>query len=785
MREAMRGVWAALGSLVVAVQLGGCPTNTSPLEFVAGGTGEATILRSTPEVNVLTPVSDLSVSGGTQVEVNWRAFARTRTSVINVIVDQDQDPNNGNEIVAFSNLSLTTTTALVDTTTLKNGTYFVGVVLVEVGNIAAFGYAPGRITVDQRPTLFFNEPTDSTKVSVRGNLAFDRTPTSIPRFQVSWTLNDPDSTDVVDVYLDPDDQPNGNEVLLFHSTSQTTDSFTFDLPTTEFAAGTYRILALVTDGLNKFPFYAPGQILLRSRLAGFYDLRDLAAGTGGLSGAVFEGFNPRDNAGSFVHATGDLDGDGFTDFIILSQFAKPRYVVNTQRTGIGEAYLVYGRAKRFSGVVNLNSTGTLFRGEIYLGVPEVPDPIRPSRGITSFAVLSDWDNDGVREMAFGCPFTDSVSVGGFAFSTSGLNLAPLDSNGYFRTGAVVVAAGSSLRPDLGFPGGNLIGLAELGTLAHEAITAAPCPEGFYGPKAPTSFTNSGEGGSESTFFHRHLVSVTGVADRLGCRFCSADFGDQFGETVSAWDFDSIIMSAPNRDPSVSITGLSHAVPGAGVISVFYDDVVSGFYPWENTNAPPANAAVGYPGSSASAGTNLIPHGGPYHYVMDDLRFSPGYNVDPDDQDNPCEFIVAADIETPAVSVRFWSNLPGARLSNAIGLGDTNDDGLLDLAIGAPLAADGAGAVYIILGRQRDLLRGGQLPARRAGPADEQLQPQCTAGLRRHSDRWEPRRAAGPDPGQRRRLQPRWLRQRRDRLAPPEQSAAAGPRCSSARAMPST
>jgi hypothetical protein len=709
----MRGLWAALAVLAVTAGLGGCPT-AAPVEYVAGGTGETTLLRADPSVEVLSPVSNLSITGGTPVEVNWRVFARTRTSVINVIMDLDEDPNNGNEFVAFSNLALTESTALVDTTQLAHGTYHVGVVLEEVGQIVKFGYAAGLVIIDQRPDLFFLESSDPTVNSARGNVAFDRTEAINPHFTVTWQLNDPDSTDTVDVFLDPDDQPNGNEVFLFHSANQAGDSFSFDLPTLSFAAGVYRILALVSDGNNKFPFYAPGTIKLRARMAGALDLRGLDQTTSPVAGAVFEGFNPRDNAGSFVSSIGDVDGDGLTDFIILSQFGKSRYAVNVQRTGVGEAYLVYGRTKRFNGVINLNSTGTLFRGEIYMGVPEVSDPIRPSRGITSFAVLSDWDSDGVREMAFGLPFTDSASVGGFAFSSQGLNLAPLDPNGYFRTGAVVVAAGSSLRPDLGFPGGNVFNLAEFGTLGHIPFTcgicgtagACPCFEGFYGPKAPAPL-----GGCPDTRFHQHLVSVSGTPSaggvRLGCRFSSADFGDQFGETVSAWDFDSIVMSVPNRDPLVSILHATQSIPGAGVISVFYCDVKSGFYPWTNGGAPPANTAVGYPGSAQSSGDRILPHGGPYHYVMDDLGFSPGYTVDTDDAE-PCGFTVAADITTPEISVRFWSGLAGARLSNAKGIGDLNGDGLLDLLIGAPLANDGAGAVYIVLGRTRDLVMGGEL-----------------------------------------------------------------------------
>ncbi|GAF91037.1 unnamed protein product, partial [marine sediment metagenome] len=164
---------------------------------------------------------------------------------------------------------------------------------------------------------------------------------------------------------------------------------------------------------------------------------------------------------------------------------------------------------------NLNSTGTLFRGEIYAGVPEVADPIRPSRGITSFTVLTDWDGDGVREFAFGIPFTDSLPS------------AFLEQTGYFRSGAVVIAAGSSLA---GFAGQNVYYLGDFGTVDVPGPDCDPCPlpecciYGFEGPKAPSAFW----------FNEEHALTVTPA--RLGCRISTTGFADQCGQTVSAYPF---------------------------------------------------------------------------------------------------------------------------------------------------------------------------------------------------------------------------------------------------------
>ena len=82
------------------------------------------------------------------------------------------------------------------------------------------------------------------------------------------------------------------------------------------------MLTFSEAGVSTAEFYAPATIRLRSRLAGVIDLRDLHLPSSPVQGAVFEGFNPRDNMGSFVSSARDLDSDGFADFVMLAQFAS-------------------------------------------------------------------------------------------------------------------------------------------------------------------------------------------------------------------------------------------------------------------------------------------------------------------------------------------------------------------------------------------------------------------------------------------------------------------------------
>lgn len=680
----MNRLFASLAMCASALGLSGCVGS----EFIAGGTGDTTRLGTEAIVTVVSPTANLSIAGGTRVDVNFSVTATTTFSFVNIIFDPDQDPDNGNEVLAEQGLDISETQRPLDTSQLDAGTYFVGVVLFEIDEIAAFDYADGAVTINQRPQLFFNSPRD--------NFAFDRSIAITPRFDVNWTLFDPDSTVTTRIFLVPVDDTAGEGVLLRESASQTGDSFSFDLPTANFQAGVYQIIAEVSDGVRIDEYPAPGTIRIRSRLSSVVDLRDLDLPTGQVPGAVFEGFNPRDNAGSFVTSVLDMDGDGFDEIMIVSQFGKPFYQANSQRTGIGEAYMVYGRAQRFSGAISLNSVGNLFRGDFFRGVPEVIDPIRPSRGITSAAVLSDWDTDGVREVAFGFPFVDSAPE----------PQAPLDPPGYFRSGGVVVMSSACFRPDLNFQGGNVFGLGEIGIAPHQNSTpdGAECPQTFVGPK--TLFTGFGSS------FHRYTIpfsfgspSPGGV--RMGCRLSTNEFDDQCGESIARYQFDGILISVPNRDPRIAtVTNASRdaSFPGAGVMSIFFCPTSTNDWPWSGVQGP---------ASAVSPDDEIrLPAYGPYHYIFDDYQQyaqgGPGYFVDPDNAPDPCTQENAEGTPSSVSTLRIWSNQPGGRLSNAKPVEDFNGDGFEDIVVGTPLGNEGGGAVYVVAGRTRALVLGSEL-----------------------------------------------------------------------------
>jgi hypothetical protein len=203
---------------------------------------------------------------------------------------------------------------------------------------------------------------------------------------------------------------------------------------------------------------------------------------------------------------------------------------------------------------------------------------------------------------------------------------------------------------------------------------------------------------------------------MGCRLSTNEFGDQFGESIAPYQYDSIIISCPNGDPAIG-TFFGPTLPGAGVVYVYFNPTFVGNYPWSHVNTPQANDALNYPGLREMPAIDLIPHGGPYHYILGDSRvdpilfldYSPGYSVDPDDSEDPCERVISALAPQIGLTTRIFGEFAGGRLSNAKEINDFNSDGIRDLVVGNPLAGEGAGALYIVLGRFRNLVVGQELP----------------------------------------------------------------------------
>lgn len=105
--------------------------------------------------------------------------------------------------------------------------------------------------------------------------------------------------------------------------------------------------------------------------------------------AIFAGEKPGDNAGIAVAAAGDVNGDGLNDFIIGAPHSNP------QDSDKGKAYLILGKRGGWAKNVALASADVTLVGETD----------RDLFGL-SVAGVGDVDQDGVADIAIGAPYYD-------------------------------------------------------------------------------------------------------------------------------------------------------------------------------------------------------------------------------------------------------------------------------------------------------------------------------------------------------------------------------------------
>jgi len=147
---------------------------------------------------------------------------------------------------------------------------------------------------------------------------------------------------------------------------------------------------------------------------GEFDLNELADEPNDPSqsrGAILQGFNFNDLAGSSLVGVPDLDGDGDSELVIGARFGKPDVGVFQER-GWGAAYLIYGDASsRLWGVNALHSVGTGIPGLAFRGIRVPLCESNYTEGLSDITVVDDMDGDELPELAFSFPRVESLSLG--------------------------------------------------------------------------------------------------------------------------------------------------------------------------------------------------------------------------------------------------------------------------------------------------------------------------------------------------------------------------------------
>lgn len=118
------------------------------------------------------------------------------------------------------------------------------------------------------------------------------------------------------------------------------------------------------------------------------------SGLDGANGYIFQGIDQDDLAAVAVAGAGDVDGDGFEDFLAGARLADPG-----GRSQAGEAYLLFGQEGASASPLALSSLAES-RGVRFEGVA-----VDDLAGI-SISGLGDFDGDGLDDLAVGAVYFD-------------------------------------------------------------------------------------------------------------------------------------------------------------------------------------------------------------------------------------------------------------------------------------------------------------------------------------------------------------------------------------------
>ncbi len=610
-------------------------------------------------------------------------------ALIELFYDSDNRITNGFANTIAQNLDETRTSFPLPTSDIPEGTWCIGATVITVGGISApiTLYASGSIEIVRNPTLTVTEPDSSLPV-----------PPSTP-VSIVWATNAPESAGTVSVFVRT--LGTGESATLLSSVPLTQTSTVFQEETSGLYEVTVRLDFIDATHLEK----QAGALIRVSSLPRILWLGSLIDPDPPFDGAIFGGVNFEDNAGSALSEAGDLDGDGHGDFVIAARYGKP-FFRNPSGIGQGEAYVIYGGsgAGRLAGEYNLNSVGTeTLRGIALPGIPTV-DNTDETYGLDGVTLIPDVDGDGHGELLFGFPFVDSA----------GGNVGPLEADGQFRQGGVVMlSSNNSLLADppitdavihLSAVGQTFSEMTVTPSAANLAVFDAwrfegtqcvngtdgvvdtihgPCI-GFVSLLAPPLWEQVGfeiYTGPESEGLCRTFYNLVGcnqspdpffesdagsgfypsaavALEPRGARIIGQGDGERFGMAVTATtspddgDPGDLIISAPERNASSAfIEGLTGTLSDAGVAYLVDNRSL-----WSRVGneVPPA----------------------PYQYVMG-VTSHCGDNRSGGLQD----------------AIRI-AGAERDNIQNVIGVGDFNGDGRNDFAVGAPGAGGGQGRVYV-------------------------------------------------------------------------------------------
>ena len=397
-----------------------------------------------------------------------------------------------------------------------------------------------------------------------------------------------------------------------------------------------------------------------------------------------------------VSNAGDINNDGISDIIIGDPLADPSGYDN-----IGNGYLVFGSKSGFSAelnISNLNGTNGLFINGL---------TTNESLG-ESVSNAGDLNADGIDDVIIGAPmacpegkylagkayvvFGSSVGFTGANFDVKTLN----GTNGFVINGVqendqagTAVSSAGDINGDgvgdilIGAPTGFLSGYS----IEGKAYVVFGSISGFNATLQLSDLNGS----------NGFLINGIDLGDHTG--FAVSSLGDVNGDEI-----DDIIIGAPAASPDGrSYAGKAYVVFGSN--SGFGDTL-------ELTDLDGNN---GFAINGIDAGDYLTGNSGNFGPSQGAVRATGDVNGDGIDDIvlgayNASESYVVFGSRSRSTPIFELSDLDGTngfvikpisvrdRLGEAVsGIGDINNDGIADIAIGAPSAADYAGQSYVVFG----------------------------------------------------------------------------------------
>ena len=373
------------------------------------------------------------------------------------------------------------------------------------------------------------------------------------------------------------------------------------------------------------PAFRPGRESLEGRIVlTAFDLAQItgpAINTTGLGpyGLQEIGATPSLGAGYSVAAVGDVNGDGFQDFVIGAPSVQAStttgggapYVLNNIGTG-STAYLVLGSAQAATGGGSVNTdwltlTQAFRSGDLgLLGSASQTNPILGTTGANTYnfngltltttgsstselgasaAGLGDLNGDGISDFAIGAPGLNggnggayivygSSSLGTRTTKTLDLNTGAPDVaitlitnttalGTASATGASVSRAGTFLNDGgrdiaIGAPNSSINGLTNNGAVyvIPNGLLASPA----IGSVKTIDLSTIGQGATTTTG-----VVFSGASSGAAAGFSVADANNVGGVTVGSTAVDAMIIGAPAYNPFTNPTSPSVSGPGAAYL----------------------------------------------------------------------------------------------------------------------------------------------------------------------------------------------------------------------------